>query len=583
MKRSLSEQQAFWRKRVMAMVMAVVLVIGTTACAKNNGSGETSQGDSVLKPVVVDRGVTPEVMVPVNRAASLALQQYIYTRLKTEAFISADFKVMDPNELTAMVDEVVGLWETSQQLTGSVEQMTDKALVKLAAADFSKDPLASSTETLLVQLASEGDSKQMVPMVAQKGNDYGTLTTSGGDPQEWAEGLTAKYDAIKGAQTIKQLAAQLGTDAKSAYEQLTLAQEIIHNGAMSDAATLDKLMKVAQATKTVCKVGLFVTATVATGGGTLSALAASSVTVAQGGAIIIGGADCIVDIAATGSSILLGENNQVTVGFDDVKNKLAPVSAVVGLITFNPGETGEQLAYLGDTLADWFVDGKILGVKVKNSDKGIRIEGESVNIAQKSKEDIVSELKTMGFTVPDKEAAAETKGSISDAEIAKVAITHDEAMTILDTLLKELEEILKNAGEVAPTPAVSTGASGASVPVIFKNMSGAEWVLCMKSKTAESYITNDYRLDYDSFVVKPSGERVEEAKTFSETSNWIGEFKMLSENTFEGVIYLAAGEVPDYEVGDSSSVTYEQALLITGGDGIPLTLQWDGAQFSQVK
>ena len=42
-------------------------------------------------------------------------------------------------------------------------------------------------------------------------------------------------------------------------------------------------------------------------------------------------------------------------GFDDVKNKLAPVSAVVGLVSFQSGETGEQLVYIGDTLVDWFL------------------------------------------------------------------------------------------------------------------------------------------------------------------------------------------------------------------------------------
>lgn len=60
----------------------------------------------------------------------------------------------------------------------------------------------------------------------------------------------------------------------------------------------------------------------------------------------------------------MGENHQVTVGFNDVKDKLAPVSAVVGLATFNSAETGEQLAYIGDTLVDWFYEGKVMGVQV---------------------------------------------------------------------------------------------------------------------------------------------------------------------------------------------------------------------------
>jgi len=106
---------------------------------------------------------------------------------------------------------------------------------------------------------------------------------------------------------------------------MALAQEIIRGQATADAAFWDKMTKIAQATKTASKVGLFVAGTIATGGGSLSALGASGWSLAQAGGCIVGGADCIVDIAATGSSIILGEGNQVTVGFDDVKDKLAPV------------------------------------------------------------------------------------------------------------------------------------------------------------------------------------------------------------------------------------------------------------------
>jgi hypothetical protein len=41
---------------------------------------------------------------------------------------------------------------------------------------------------------------------------------------------------------------------------------------------------------------------------------------------------------------------------------VAPVSAVVGLASFNRGNR-EQLAYIGDTLMDWFYEGKVMGVR----------------------------------------------------------------------------------------------------------------------------------------------------------------------------------------------------------------------------
>ena len=133
----------------------------------------------------------------------------------------------------------------------------------------------------------------------------------------------------------------------------------------------------------------------------------------------------------------------------------------------------------------------------------------------------------------------------------------------------------------AEQPASSS--NSVAVPVIFKNVAGAEWVICMKMKTDESYTTSDYQLDYNSFVVKSSGERSDDARIFNETSNYIGEFKKVSENSFTGIIYLAAGEVASYDVGGSSSVTMEQALTITAEYGAPITIQWDAEKFSQVK
>ena len=85
------------------------------------------------------------------------------------------------------------------------------------------------------------------------------------------------------------------------------------------------------------------------------------------------GADCIVDIATTGSTIILGENDQVTLGFNDLKDILGPVSAVVGLATFNGGETGEQLSYIGDTLTDWFFENKVMGIKLDDKKVSAKI------------------------------------------------------------------------------------------------------------------------------------------------------------------------------------------------------------------
>jgi hypothetical protein len=97
------------------------------------------------------------------------------------------------------------------------------------------------------------------------------------------ENLTKQYDALKGAQRYQQLAKQLGTDAKTAYEQMALAQKIIHNAAELEEAegvvnAYTESINYLQGVKTASKVGVFVVGTVVTGGGSLTALSTSSFT-----------------------------------------------------------------------------------------------------------------------------------------------------------------------------------------------------------------------------------------------------------------------------------------------------------------
>jgi len=417
----------------LAILLASILLLSLSACAGVSGS----------KTVTVQRDPPPKAMETANEAASLMLQQYIYARLKTEFFITADFTSMKPDEIKAMVSELTALWQTSVTLASGTEKIADQALLVLDAQNGSQT--ASQT-------ASDGVNGYYAKLLAAESSAYKaeqldsqTVPDNSKDAQKWAEDLTAKYDAIKGGHTIKQLAQQLGTDAKSAYAQLAAAQEIISAGANADAAFYDKLTKVAMATKTACKVGLFVTATVVTGGGSLTALAGSSMTLAEGGAAIIGGVDCITDVAATGSTIVLGDNHQVTVSANNVKDKLAPVSAVVGLVTFTDVSAGEKIAYIGDTLTDWIYEGKILGVKVTDDSGGTAIVAKQTDTSKVAANNAVSTIEGLGFIPPENQTAAGT------AIIDTYKTGNDDAITAIDSLKTQEKDTAKEAG-VYKTP-----------------------------------------------------------------------------------------------------------------------------------
>lgn len=418
-------------KRFIALTLAATMILSLSAC----GSQDTTNEAEELEPITVEREPEPESLKVANEATTVALRQYIYARLATEKFLTLDSSSATMEEVSDIVDELLVIWENAERYSLAAEEISSKAEKILEISVSKQESLIGIHKLQLMSLASIHSGLQFYGLAA----DPKKLGS-----QIWAENLTKQFDALKGAQLYKQLAQQLGTDAKSAFEQMQLAQSIIHGQATEDAAFWDKMTKAAQATKTASKVGVFVVGTIVTGGGSIAALGTSSMTLGTTAGVIVGGTDCIVDIAATGSNIILGENHQVTVGFDDVKEKLAPVSAVVGLASFNAAETGEQLSYIGDTLTDWFFEGKIMGVKVDGGTVTARIF-DSVGV-----EALKSALETAGYVFP------ETSEKLEDImqELGIDPQTIEERLKVLDSKLSEMENSASNGGVTGNQPPV---------------------------------------------------------------------------------------------------------------------------------
>ncbi len=188
--------------------------------------------------------------------------------------------------------------------------------------------------------------------------------------------------------------------------------------------------------KTASKVGLFVGAAVATGGGSLTSLAGSSMTLGKAGALVVGGIDCVVDVGETSSSIVLGENHSVTVDFQKAADVMQPVSMVMGLVTMNPNDTVEQIALVGESMMEWFYPGSItaLGIEPLKAG-GTKMIARIVNTADKDVPGIRSVLEKLGFSLP-------TEAGVSVSELTK-AYTVDSktalaSMQKLATLIAEL-------------------------------------------------------------------------------------------------------------------------------------------------
>lgn len=437
--------------RFLALLLSCALIFSLSAC----GGQKTTEKAEELEPVMVEREPEPQALQTANEATAIALRQYVYARLLTEAFLTVDASAITAEELSEMTDELLLAWENAELFSSTAMDLTNQTVLLLETPTVKQTSAVGQPQASFMTLAAVPLNFSAVAYAAESGRKI--------DPQTWAENLTKQYDALKGAKRYQQLAQQLGTDAKTAYEQMALAQKIIRNAAELEEtegvvnAYTDSINYL-QGVKTASKVGMFVVGAVATGGGSLATLPASSFTLSQTALTVVVGVDCIVDVGVTGSSIILGENHQVTVGFNDLKDKLAPVSAVVGLVSFNPGETGEQLAYIGDTLVDWFYEGKVVGVQVDDRSVTARIFDSAGTVALKSA------LETAGYVFPE---TARTLTEIMEG----LEADPEAALARMDALVSQMAELERAAGiteEGAPEPG---GTESAALPTSTGNIS----------------------------------------------------------------------------------------------------------------
>ena len=329
------------------------------------------------------------------------------------------------------MDELVKIWATADTLTSAAEVVTDQAVLLL---DISQTDAINQPS---IALASH--------------------TSQGIDRQTWAENLTKQYDALRGAQRYKQLAEQLGTDTRTAVQQMALAQKIIRNAAeqeeaQAEVAEYTRSINVVEGYKTASKVGLFVGATIATGGGTLTALAGSSMSVPVAGAIIVGGVDCIVDVGQTTSSIILGEDHQVTVDFKEAADIIQPISMVMSLVTMDPTSAVDEIAFLGEAMMEWSNPGKITGIAVEMTKNATsRVLAKLIGLMEGNLPDVEKTLEGLNLSLPKEEGTSLAKLILANT------VGSEEAQAKMQELRAQMakldSEAVEQSQEAQETPA----------------------------------------------------------------------------------------------------------------------------------
>lgn len=127
----------------------------------------------------------------------------------------------------------------------------------------------------------------------------------------------------------------------------------MYNEYENEADMYDDLKDIAEVVQTTCKVELFVAGFPANGVKTL----------AEAGVTLLNGVDTLVAVTNTGADIILGENHNVTVYTNLLKDSLAPITSITGLLTFDSSFTSnaDRISYIGDSLNSLIFEGKLFG------------------------------------------------------------------------------------------------------------------------------------------------------------------------------------------------------------------------------
>lgn len=466
MKNNLFQTKCMLRtiRHSLTFLLVFILLLGLVACGgQNTAETETvtatqeSETQSIqesaevteTEPVIVERDLGPEPLQTANQATALALRYYIFARLKTEEFTQVDFESLPEGEFQAQIDELVSIWQTADILTSEAELITDQAILLLETASGDQTSVFDQSQTQFDTLASRNPGYPGISLASYTGQVI--------DRQTWAENLSKQYDALRGAQRYKQLAEQLGTDTKTAVEQMALAQKIIRNAAdqeeaQAEVAEYTRSINVVEGYKTGSKVGLFVGATIATGGGTLTALAGSSMSLPVAGAVIVGGVDCIVDVGQTTSSIILGEDHQVTVDFQKAADVIQPVSMVVSLVTLDPTSAVEQIAFLGEAMMEWSSPGKITGIAVEMTKNATsRVLARLIELMGQTIPDVERTLEGLNLSLPKEEGTSLAKLILANT------VDSEDAQAKMQELKAQMAQLAGEDGEQTPEEEALTG------------------------------------------------------------------------------------------------------------------------------
>jgi len=178
-------------RRFLALLLSCVLIFGLSACGGQKTTGKAEE----LGPVTVEREPEPQALQTANEATAIAMRQYIYARLATEEFLTADASSMTMEELSELVDGLFLAWEKAALFSSVAEELTNQAILLLEAPIVKQTSAAGQPQAQFMTLAAVPMAFQPVALAAGAPKEL--------DPKTWAENLTKQFDALRGGQRYR--------------------------------------------------------------------------------------------------------------------------------------------------------------------------------------------------------------------------------------------------------------------------------------------------------------------------------------------------------------------------------------------
>ena len=352
-------------------------------------------------------------------ATSLAVRQYMEARILLEDALAIDleeiFAIQDDEEREAALADAMA---TLDRVMDAYDRVSDAGAVLYAVTESEveegeQEALSLMAEKVRAQLMGEEE-----------------------EARHWAEELTKKYDSVEGNKKLKGLASMLGCDAREAYEQLVIAQQILKNGYDADVQSANRWIKGLTVVKTGAKVGLFVGACVATGG---------MATAVEATGLLVGATDVSIEVAKTSAVLIAGDESNAVKRFEETTKPLSTACYIYSLLTFdiNQANPGEIIAFFGD----YYENAKDNLNTIWDELKDFKLSEDGTKLTAEAEQTFIPEEVEEQFRAIQEEIEAndgiQPPPSKEEIESSKERIEEDREALTDDKLEEKLEDILR--------------------------------------------------------------------------------------------------------------------------------------------